>query len=371
MIRVLHILSSIGTTGGVQSMLWSYYKHIDSDDIRFDFVSLNRELTGFEKNFTEKGSEIYFAVPQRKSIIRNIRDINRAMRMQKYDAVHCHQDFLGYIAMILAWCNGIKVRIIHAHNANRKENIKQKIRHKIFGRITALFATDIWGCSKNALLWNFGEKVCNKKNGTVINNAIEAERYKYDSDIRQKTREKLGITEECKVIGNVARFTVQKNMEFLIEIFEELYKMDLSYRLMLVGDGELFDKIMKMVEDKGLSDSVLALGSRTDVNELMQAMDLFVLPSAWEGLGIVFVEAQCSNLFCFASDAVPQEVNLTGNVEYISLKKTAREWAEEILKAEFKERADNTDVVTQKGYDIRKESENLVKLYHRLVRSFL
>lgn len=367
MIKVLHILSSVGTTGGVQGMLWNYYKHIDENDVRFDFVSLTRELTGFEKNFTNKGSKIYFAAPMRDGIFKNISDIDKAMRSEKYDIVHCHQDFLGYIAMFLAWKNKIPKRIIHTHKANLKEGLKQRIRHRFFGFVTELFATDIWGCGKDALLWTFGEKKCAKKSGTVINNAIEIENYIFDKNAREKVRKELGIPDDCKVIGNVARFTKQKNLSFLIDVFYEIKQKDPSYKLMMVGEGELFDEIMNKIDQKGLKDSVLALGSRTDVNELMQAMDIFLLPSVWEGLGIVLVEAQSSNLACFASDAVPQEVNLTGDVTYIPLDAPAKEWADEIMKVSLQGRKDNTEIITQKGYNIKREAENLVKLYHRLV----
>ncbi len=367
MIKVLHVLSSVGTTGGVQGMLWNYYKHIDENDVRFDFVSLTRELTGFEKNFTNRCSKIYFATPMREGVFKNIRDIDRAMKSDKYDIVHCHQDFLGYIAMFLAWKNRIPKRIIHTHKAKLKESKKQRIRHKIFGAITAFFATDIWGCGKDALLWTFGGKKCEKKNGTVINNAIEVENYIFDSTLRNKVRNELGIPDDCKVIGNVARFTPQKNLGFLVDIFDEIIKKDPSYRLMMVGTGELFDDVMGKISKKGLSDKVLALGSRTDVNELMQAMDIFLLPSVWEGLGIVLVEAQGSNLPCVASSGVPFEVNLTGDVKYISLDTQAKVWAEEISKLHIPERKDNTDIITQKGYNIKKEAENLIKLYHGLV----
>ena len=367
MIKVLHVLSSVGTTGGVQGMLWNYYKHINSSDVRFDFVSLNPELTGFEKNFTNKGSKIYFAKPLRESVFKNIRDIDRAMKSDKYDIVHCHQDFLGYIAMFLAWKNRIPTRIIHTHKAKLKEGKKQRIIHKVFGTITSFFATDIWGCGKDALLWTFGEKKSTKKNGTVINNAIEVENYIYDSALRNKVRSELDIPDDCKVIGNVARFTPQKNLSFLVDIFDDIIKKDPSYRLAMVGTGELFDEIMKKISKKGISDKVIALGSRTDVNELMQGMDIFLLPSVWEGLGIVLVEAQSSNLPCVASSGVPFEVNLTGNIKYISLDTSASEWAEEILKLHIPERKDNTEIITEKGYNIKKEAENLVKLYHGLV----
>ena len=359
MIKVLHIISSIGAPGGVQSMLWSYYKYIDEKNVRFDFVSFDTELSGYEKRFVDKDSRLYFVTPKKKGLFKHIREMNRIFKQKEHDIVHIHQDFLGVIDLILAWLNGFKVRIVHTHKANLKESRTKRIQHKLLSYITLLFATHICGCSNEALEWTFG-KTKSQSNRMVITNAIETANYVFDKDTRNRVRAELGIDDDCVLLGNVARFTNQKNHKFLIDVVSKLASEKFNFKLVLVGSGELFEQVSDYIKQKKLTDFVIMLGNRNDVNDLMQAMDIFVLPSVWEGLGIVLVEAQVSGLKCISSTAVPKEVDLTNTVDFLSIN-DIEPWCTAIKKISYEERKDCSSVIGSKGYDIKLEAVKLKK----------
>lgn len=366
MIRVLHVISSIGNPGGVQSLIWNYYNNIDENEIRFDFVVFNKEKNGFENKFLNKKSKIYYVLPKRKGLLKHIKELDAAMKSEKYDIVHCHQDFLGYITMFLAWKNKIKTRIIHSHKANLEESRIDHIKRRLFTRLTVLFANKLFACGKDAAIWTYGIKKYRQDKVYVLNNAINTELYSYDSGKRLKIREELRIS-NYTVLGNVARFTYQKNHELLIRIFSKLVKNDSNYKLLLVGDGKDFEKIKKLVKEYRISDSVLFLGNRNDVADLLQAMDIFILTSRFEGLPVTLVEAQCSGLSCVVTDTITKEINVTGKIYYIG-SNNYDDWIEKIHELKGTLRSKSTDVVKRNGYDIYTEVNKLCKIYRSCVK---
>ena len=212
-------------------------------------------------------------------------------------------------------------------------------------------------CSKEAGEWLF-----RKKDYVVINNAIEIEKFKYNNEIRNKYRKQNGIKDEV-VIGHKGCLNKQKNQEFLLEVFNEIHKNNKKTKLMLVGAGALFDTINNKVRELKLEDDVLLLGSRSDANNFYQAMDIFVFPSIYEGLGISLVEAQTSGLKCFASDRVPREVDVTGTVEFYSLNLAKEVWAEKIIEKMDFTRYDNYKIMKNSNFNIKNEAKKLEDIY--------
>ena len=364
MIKVLHIMSSIGTAGGVQGLIWNYYKHIDEEKVCFDFAVFNGEMNGFEKNFQKKGSKIYVVTPKRKSIRKHYTELKNAIKSDNYDIIHVHQDYLGYLTLFIAWKCGIKNRIIHTHKANLKETAFQKIKRLVLTKLTCLFATDYFACGTDSAKWTFGEKIYNR--AYILNNAIEIMQYTYNSDIRNDVRTTLRLDDKI-VIGNIARFTYQKNHELLIEVFESLYKKNTDYRLMLVGDGENLEKIQNMIKEKNLQNAVLMLGSRNDCNRLFQAMDVFVLTSRFEGLPITLVEAQCSGLCCVAAHNITREVNVTGKVSYIENDDDLDEWIDKIDSLKNEKHFTDIRALSESGFDILAEANKLTEQYTEIM----
>ena len=364
MIKVLHVMSSIGTNGGVQGLIWNYYKHIDEKEICFDFAVFNSEMNGFEKKFQKKGSKIHVVTPKRKSIRKHYTELKNAIKSDDYDIIHVHQDYLGYLTLFIALKCGIKNRIIHSHKANLKETAFQKIKRFILTKITCLFATDYFACGTDAAKWTFGKKLYDRV--YILNNAIEIMQYKYNADIGNEVRASLGLDNKI-VVGNIARFTYQKNHELLIKVFERLYEKNQNYRLMLVGDGEDFQKIQNLVRKKNLQDAVLMLGSRNDCDRLLQAMDVFVLTSRFEGLPVTLVEAQCTGLYCVAAHNITREINVTDKVYYIENDDDLDEWVGKIDSLKNEKHFTDTKALSESGFDIATEADKLTEKYMDIV----
>jgi glycosyltransferase involved in cell wall biosynthesis len=224
------------------------------------------------------------------------------------------------------------------------------------------YATEMWACSKKAGEWLYG----NIMKFSVIPNAINTEKYQYSEVKRMQLRKQLGISDDDFIIGHVGRMSYQKNHEFLIKLFAEMVKANDRARLMLIGDGELRSQIEKQILEYGLENKVLLLGQRKDVAELLNAMDLFLLPSHFEGLPVVAVEAQTNGLSCICSTNVPEETNITGNVSFLSLEAPINAWVEKI-NIRTKRDGNSVQKIIDNGYEIKAAAELLTEKYLQLL----
>ena len=221
-------------------------------------------------------------------------------------------------------------------------------------------------CSELAGRWLFGNKEYDKGNVYLLNNAIDLDKFKYDEKIRKQKRKELNINDSTLVIGHIGRFVTVKNHSFLIDVFNDLHKQNNNSILLLAGQGSLMDEMKKKSSKLGLKDSVIFLGQRTDVNELYQAMDVFVLPSLYEGLGMVLIEAQCAGLPCIASTEVPEIVKISNNIIFEKLSENAFQWSKDILELANNKRIDCSNNVQKFNYDIKKETLKLENEYFKL-----
>lgn len=219
------------------------------------------------------------------------------------------------------------------------------------------YADKLFACGDEAGRWMF-----NTDDFEVLNNAIDTDLYAYNKEKADKVKKEFGI-ENKFVVGHVGRFNPQKNHEFLIDVFNEIQKVKEDSVLMLVGDGDLRPEIEKKVRDLGLSDKVIFTGVRSDVNDLMQGMDVFLFPSLYEGLGIVLIEAQAAGLKCIISDNIPKDGVLTDDVTCISLTQSPIVWANEILKYQEYKRANNKEIIKKANYDIKNNAKKLEQFY--------
>ena len=261
---------------------------------------------------------------------------------------------------------GIKVRIAHSHMAYIPESIKEHVVRKISTFFVKRYATHLFACGKDAAIWMWGREAYTSGKVHIMTNAIDTERFKYSEEKRDKIRAELRL-EDKFVIGNVARFSYQKNHEFLIRVFAEVKKIRKDAVLMLIGRGELEADIKNQVSVLGLNDSVIFMGVRNDVSELLNTMDVFVLPSRFEGFGIVYVEAQANGLSCFGTEErVPHEVALTDTIKFLSLKLPAKKWAETICKTSSIRNAFTQKQIIEASYDINMEATKLFLCYKEL-----
>jgi len=325
MIRILQCVNNMHRAG-LETMLMNYYRNIDRTRIQFDFLTHRPERSDYDDEIESLGGKIYRAprlYPQ------NYPEYFRYMERlfsehPEYKIVHSHIDAMSYLPLLAAKKAGIPVRIAHSHNTaidfDFKYPLKQFFRMKIVN-----VATHFLSCGNEA-----GNFLFRGRPFKVIPNAIDAEAFLFDESVREKKRNELNVNGNF-VIGHVGRLSYQKNHEFLLKIFFEILKTDPTAVLLLIGTGENKEKIEKSACDLNIIDQVHFLGNRSDVFELYQAMDAFLLPSRFEGLPVVGIEAQFSGLPCVFSDAVPKEVAFTEQCQFVSLKTSSKEWARIVL----------------------------------------
>ena len=259
---------------------------------------------------------------------------------------------------------GVPIRIAHSHNAGFQTNSKMKtIVGNIFKKNLLKYTTDYFACSKLAGEWLFNEDIVKSDKFKVIHNGVDLKKYSFNDKIRNDIRKKYNIDNNTIVIGHVGRFVEQKNHEFLLNVFKEYNHLNPTSKLLLVGTGPLEVDIKKKVKELNLFDKVIFTGFKSDVNNYMQAMDLFVLPSKFEGLGLVLIESQASGLSCFTSkDVVPKEAHVSKLLTFIKLDNNAKEWADIIYKSNLT-RTDVSREIRENGYDINDTTLELQNFY--------
>jgi len=369
MIRVLHVLSSLGG-GGVESMLYNYYTHLNRDIIQFDFIVHGEKIGMLEEKFREMGSEIYHVKPKKEGLLQNLSQIKRIIYSQpRYDVVHCHQNLMSFVPLYFAKKAGINARIAHSHTTLSRKGTAGKLKDSIFRCLLKNDTNQFFACGVDAAKCLYGEKKYIEDKVDIIPNAIDESLYRFNPLIRNEVRRELHI-EDKFVIGHVGRFSKEKNHKFILQVFEEIYQFNKNSALLLIGDGELEHEAKQLADTFKVSNNIIFLGLRGDVNRLLQAMDCFILPSLHEGFGIVLLEAQAAGLKCFASTAVPRETNITGLVDFLELSSGSNHWADCILNCQHGyERRAHTQKFIASNYDIRQASNYLEKLYLNLFNS--
>lgn len=364
-IRIAHIAGGL-TTGGVESVIYNYFSHMDRKDYDLIYISYDTPDPQMQKRFEKIGFTVYSVTKKKENLWKSCKEVYTIMKKHKINIVHSHMTLMCFITSILGRMAGARVRIAHSHLAQHPSGIKKFIywTFKIMTRITA---TDYFACGQEAAQYLYGKSICQKGKVTILNNAVEPELFAYQEKKRKKIRNFYAI-EDKLCIGHVGRFTEQKNHHFLIEIFEQIHREYPETVLLSVGSGPLMEEIKNQVKEKKLEDAVIFTGSRNDIDELYQAMDIFVLPSLYEGLAVVLVEAQFAGLTIYTSDKVTKEIGITPNLNYIPLQKSAKEWAEEIMEnAVCGRRNDVYPILKQAGYDIFIESKKLDAFYQKRV----
>ncbi len=368
MVKVLTILSGLDG-GGVENILLNYYQYMDREKVHIDFVVHSQHIGKIENKFEELGSKIYRVTPKTISLRKNIIEIYRIINANKYDVVHSRMNVKGMTHLITAWFCGVKVRMIHNHMAYVPQQGMMKYLTPPAKVICKLFATHWLACSDAAAIDMFGEKAYKQGKVIVINNAIDAEKYDYNPELRKSVRDEFDLNDKF-VIGMVGRFHEQKNHKFMMKILRQVVNKNQNARLLLVGGGELDKDVRQWVSENNLDEFVIFTGVRTDVPRLLQGMDVFVLPSLYEGFGNVFVEAQAAGLKTIASlEGVPQSTKLTDLIEYVSLKKTPEEWADIILKYQNGyQRVSQIEKIREAGFDVRQQAIYFENLYINVCR---
>lgn len=285
-----------------------------------------------------------------------------------YQAIHMNSGPKNFFLLWYGKRFGIPVRIAHSHNSGYQTSSKlQKALGDVFKIPLRRVATNYIACSEKAGQWMFGKNLVEQGKVEILPNGVDLEEFRFSTEVRAQVRKELDIEDKI-VIGNVGRFTTQKNHKFLIKIFKEIHQKNQDTMLLLAGIGELMEDCEKQVEELGLGEVVKFLGFRSDVTDLLQGMDLFLMPSLYEGFPVTGVEAQASGLPCVFTDTITREAKLLDNVKFLSLESDAGIWAEEVLGvweiAKIREQREGSyHVLKHKGFDIQEMIMNLRKVY--------
>ncbi len=361
-IKVLHYIPGF-KFGGIESRMIDVYKRIDKNKFQFDFLITTSIENPLVDEIKSIGGNVYLISPfKMKCIIEHVRDISKILKHQKYDIVHCHSSSTGFILLMAAKKNNVNGRILHARTSSFKGSSMIPLR-KIMQKLSVNYANEYLAVSEIAGNWFF-----KKKDFKVIPNSIQLENFVFDINDRQFIRSKYKIENEL-VLGHVGRSTYAKNHQFIFEIFTEVLKQIPDAKLMLVGIEQDDERIIRYANKYKTLRNVIFCGFQSNVNQYYSAMDAFVFPSFYEGLPGTLIEAQTSGLKCFVSDAITKEVALTDIIEYISLDKTASNWAEKIVNNIYKNRRSYKSEIEEKGYSLNKTIEYFDKIYSDIVYS--
>ena len=372
MIRILHSVSNLDR-GGIETMLMNYYRHIDRDKVQFDFVCNKLKPGAYDKEATDMGARIFHSpglnplhYPQYIRFFKNL-----VGQYPEYRVIEVHNGALGLYALNSAKRAGIPVRIYHAHGQGL--NLDYKIALKwVCKKMLRFNMTHHFTCGLKAGEYYFGKAVMERGDYVLVRNAIDVDRFVFNPDVRVRLRVENGL-EGKHVVGHVGRFMHQKNHAFLIEVFAQIARRDEKAVLVLLGDGELQERIKNRAVMLGVSDKVKMMGNVGNANEWYQAFDIFMLPSHWEGLPVVGVEAQAAGLPYLFSSSITPEIGLTSNAVFLDLGMGQSTWADRALSilSALPEREDMRNVIIEKGYDIRAEAKKLENLYLEIYNSTL
>lgn len=360
-VRILQVVPNMHQ-GGIENLIMNIYRNIDRNKVQFDFLVHYTKRCDFDDEIEKLGGKIYrFSIREDKNIFKYIKELKRFFKEhQEYKIVHGHMASLAYIYLKIAKKCGVKTRIVHSHGTGHLKSIKGYVKYFMF-RFADKNANVRLACSTEAGRYLFG-----KKDFELIPNAIDVNRFKYNKKIRDEQRAKYNISDEEFVIGNIGRFNLQKNHEYIIKIFDDICKKDNKCKLLLVGTGELEEKIKRLVNELNLNSKVIFTGAIRNVEEVYQAMDIFVMPSLFEGLPVTGVEAQASGLTCLFSDTITREVILTKNCKYIDINEDVEQWSDEILSEKDKkyDRINNY-------YEVEKSNFNIITLSKKMEDKYI
>lgn len=376
--RVLHVISTLNIGSGISNFVMNYYRKIVDKGIQFDFLAFEKVEKGFEEEVEKSGGKVFYI---EKPTLGKIGKYKRAVKdffkahCGEWECVHIHEVLVQkYICKPAKKYGSVKKTLIHSHVTRfvlpeygispLKNSIKcciKSIRNSYLFQGIKRNNDFYLACSEDAGKALYGDKILKSEKFFVVKNAIDSDIYAFDEKVRQDYRKEFNIADK-KVIALVGRLCEQKNQTFMLDVLDRVCKVDGSFVLLLVGEGRLRSVIEAKVKELGLTDKVIFTGNRTDVQNILQTADLFVLPSIMEGLGIVLVEAQANGLPCIASVGVPECVKVTPHFEFINLSKGADFWADRVLKTQLV-RYENSEYLKRSGYDISTSADSLVDIY--------
>lgn len=366
LVRIAQIVGKMNG-GGVETFLMNYFRHIDRNNVVFDFF-IDEDSSVIPREEIEDLGGRVIIVPSYSKIFEYRKHLGKYFSNLDYRIVHSHLNSLSLFPLQVAKASQVPVRIAHSHSTSggNAEKVHRRMFKSFLKRFSNIYPTHRFACSRHAGNWLFGHS----RPFEVIPDAIDIPSFRFNESSRQRIRSEFGIPENTRLLGTVGRLCEQKNQSFLIDIFKKLIMLDSNYMLMIVGQGELKEKLKTKALSMGIKDKVVFTNYRDDIADIYSAFDQFALPSLYEGLGIVVIEAQASGLMCILSDNVPKEAVLSDSFKFLSLNESADKWAHEIESAYKPDRTFKINTIIETSfYDIETASKALCERYLQLYNS--
>lgn len=364
-IRILHCVTAMNR-GGLETLIMNIYRNIDKSKFDFDFLVQKKGVFDYSCEINNLGGKIYtvdsfnpFKILKYESSI----DSFFRSHANEYDIVHAHNNSFAMYVLKYAKKYGIKTRIAHSHTTNNSLSLKTPfvIYNKL---LLKKYYTNQFACGTKASEWLFGNK-----NSYIIKNAIDISNFCFSNEKRIEIRDKLNIKSDEIVIGHVGRFEKEKNHSFLIKLLNQCKSENINAKLVLIGDGSLKKMIQEKIEKLGLTKNTIFIGNIDNVNDYLNAMDVFVLPSFFEGLPVTLIEAQSNGLKCLVSSNVSDECSITSNIYFMSLNKSISKWCAEIVKLSKLPRLDESYKIIESGFEIKSATKKLENIYLELINN--
>ena len=364
MIKVLQVVDTLRQRSGVTSVILNYLRNIHSDGLQIDVLVGDRAEPEMVKAVEACGAEVFF-MPMLglTNAFKVVRHLNAFFATHPYDIVHSHFNQLDFLLFPAARRHGVKHCISHSHNVRLSPNRFRAFRNRLLCWNIARNADTLAACSEAAGVGLFGKSFVASPRKLIVRNGVIVQNYAFNPEARLRIRQEFHIAPEETLLGHVGGFRVQKNHPFLIHLFRQLCNLDFRGKLLLVGYGDELPKIQKMVSGFGLDSRVVFAGVRSDIPEILSALDMFVFPSLFEGLGVALVEAQISGLPCMTSTTVPREVAFTDLVRFLPLDRGYDVWTNAIMGADCGMRRSRMEEAVAADYEISRTAKRLADYY--------
>ncbi|HEM2786808.1 TPA: glycosyltransferase [Streptococcus suis] len=362
-IKVLHAFTTLDN-GGVESFIYNYYSLMPKEKIQFDFFVLGNQTGFLEKYFIQWGSRIFHVPRVVNNPILHFIKILHLLKLGEYDIIHLHGYKSAYLLPLAKFC-GINNRIIHSHMANVEETFWQKKLRKLYSFLINKYSTDKFACGREAAIWLYNKLDRIK----LFHNAINLQKFSFSSVSRQKIRNNLNIDDNTLVLGNVSRLSHQKNQQFLIKIMNSIIKVKKNTKLIHIGSGEDRKKVEELIDENGLGQYVELLGVKENIADYLSAMDIFLLPSLYEGLPVILIEVQANGLYSIVSQSVTSEMNEIGRMSFLPIgDNNIDKWVNSILSQNNSNRNSISNSMFGGKYDIETQSKKLFQEYTRMMK---
>lgn len=360
--RLLCLISSLDS-GGAETFLMKIYRSLDRSNYQMDFCINVDRVCFYTEEVLSLGGKIYY-LPSKSSSLKNFcQGLKKIIQDNHYAYIlRITSNAMGFLDLKVAKKAGAAVCAARSSNSSDGGGIKALLAHRL-GRLLYSRYVDVkFAPSDLAAKYTFGASAYQNGTVTILHNAVDLDVYHYSVDGRNKIRTEFGIDQHTTVVGHIGRFTPQKNHNFILKVFQEFRRINAGTILMLVGAGDLADEIRKKAEDFGVAQSVIFTGVRSDIPDILSAMDVFLFPSLYEGMPNTVIEAQAVGLPCVIADTITQEADITGLVKYLSLDQHAGEWAGAVSKAAGHIRFDTRELLIRNHYDISSVVKEFVSL---------